>query len=254
MVRGTSAGWGSLEVVGTLTLGVLLLGAFVAWERRAAEPMLALRLFRNRTFVAANASAFLTSSALFGAVFLASQYFQFVLGNSPLGTGLRFLPWTATPMFVAPLAGMMSDRIGVRPILATGLALQALGLGWFASEIGVGADYAPLVLPLIVAGVGVSMAFPTTAAGALGAVPPADIGKASGVQNTLQRFGGVFGVAIATVIFEANGHLGTAQSVNAGIGPALKVAAAMSLLGSFVALGVRARRRAGAPAAEVAVT
>jgi len=242
LVRGNEAGWSSIEVLAALSTGIVLIAGFVVWELQAPEPMLPLRLFRSPTFVAANATAFLMIAALLSAAFLASQYFQFVLRNSPLETGLRFLPWTATPILVAPAAGALSDRIGRRPVMVVGMLLQGVGLGWFAWLGTTGVDYAQLVTPLIVGGIGISMAIPTTPAAALGAVAPPDMGKASGVNSTLQRFGGVFGIAIATAVFAANGHLGTAASFDAGFRPALAVSAALSILGAMCALAVTARQ------------
>ncbi len=171
-------------------------------------------------------------------MFLASQYFQLVLGYSPLGTGLRFLPWTATPLLVAPAAGALSDRVGRRPVMAAGMLLQGIGLGWFALVATTTVGYGQLVAPFVVAGVGVSMALPTTPAAALGAVAPADMGKASGANNTLQRFGGAFGVAVASAVFSSNGHLGTPASFTAGFRPAFAVAAGLSVLGALCALAV----------------
>ena len=243
LIRANDAGWASLEVVATLGVGVLLLTAFVAWEARAREPMLPLRLFRSPTFSAAGASGFLMMAALIPAAFLISQYLQFVLGDSPLNAGLRFLPMTATPLVVAPLAGALSDRIGQRPVMLAGLLLHAVGLAWFALVTGPGVSYLQLVLPLLVAGIGVSMPFATTATAALSAVAPADMGKASGAANTLRQFGAAFGIAIATAIFAANGHLGSAAAFDAGFRPALAAAAGMSLLGAITALAVSSRRR-----------
>jgi EmrB/QacA subfamily drug resistance transporter len=248
LVRSGAVGWGSVEVLGTLVAGTLLLAAFIAWERRAPEPMLPPRLFTSRTFAAANATGFLMVAAITGAAFLVAQFFQLSLGDSPLTTGLRMLPWTATPVFVAPLAGSLSDRLGPKRIMAAGLVLQAAGLGWFALQATDAAGYATLVVPLIVAGVGVSMAIPTTPTAALSAVAPADLGKASGVNSTLQRFGAAFGVAIITAVFTAQGHIGTAASYDAGFRPALAAAAALSLAGALAALAIPARRRAKATA------
>jgi MFS family permease len=205
--------------------------------------MLPLRLFRSSTFAAAGATAFLMNAALVAAAFLALQYFQFVDGNSPFETGLRFLPWTAMPMVVAPLAGAVSDRIGRRPVLATGMLLQGVGLGWFALLATTSVGYERLIVPLIVAGVGVSMAIPTASTAMISAVLPADIGKAAGVNSTLQRFGAVFGIAVVTAIFAANGHLGSPASFDAGFRPALAVAAGFSVLGAATALAVAGRRR-----------
>jgi MFS family permease len=182
-------------------------------------------------------------ASITAAAFLMSQFFQLGLGYSPFATGLRFLPWTATPLVIAPIAGRLADRIGAMPLMATGLALQAGGLAWIALDITAGATYTELVLPLVIAGVGISMAIPTTPTAALGAVSPAEIGTASGVLNTLQRFGSVFGVAIVAAVFSASGHLGSAAGTVAGVRPALATAAGMSLMGALSALAVRARRR-----------
>jgi MFS family permease len=248
IVRSGAAGWTSAEVLGTLMAGTALMVAFVLWERRAPTPMLPPRLFANPGFAAANAGAFLMVGALMGAAFEVSQYFQFVLGDSPLATGLGLLPWTATPVLVAPAAGKLSDRIGPRPMLLAGMLLQGLGLGWLALAASAGAGYGALVAPLVMAGVGISLAFPAAPAAALGAVAPADTGKASGANSTMQRFGGAFGVAIATAVFTANGHLGTAAAFTGGFRPALATVAALSALGAAVSLGVRARRSAPASA------
>jgi EmrB/QacA subfamily drug resistance transporter len=251
LARADEAGWGSPATLGGLGLGVLLIAAFIGWERRAEAPMLPPRLFRSRSFTAANVTVFLMPAALLGAVFLIAQYMQLVLGYAPLATGLRLLPWTATPLVVAPLAGMLSDRIGPRPVMATGLLLQAVGLSWFALLASTHVRYWHLVVPLIVAGVGVSMALPTTPAAVLGAVAPADLGKASGVSNTVQRFGGAFGIALAATVFSANGRLGDPAGFVAGFRPALGVAAGLSVLGAASALAV-GRRPAPAPAPQPA--
>jgi EmrB/QacA subfamily drug resistance transporter len=236
--------WGIVSsAAGPLVAGGALLCGFVAWERRCAAPMIPLRLFASRTFAAANATAFLMIATIMAAAFMIAQYFQLVLADSPFETGLRLLPWTATPMVVAPLAGALSDRIGPRPLMATGMLLQAAGLAWFVAEASATTAYAALVVPLVVAGVGISMVMPATPAAALGAVAPAEIGKASGTNTTLQRFGGVFGVALATAVFSAHGHLGDPAGFVAGFRPALAGAAALSLLGAATAAAVAGRRR-----------
>ena len=244
LVRANEVGWASTEIITSLSGGALLIGGFLAWERRAPEPMLPLRLFRSRAFAAANATGFLMFGSIFSAAFLMSQYFQFTLGYSPLATGLRFLPWTATPMVVAPLAGAVSDRIGPRPLMAGGLFLQALGLGWIALHATTDAGYGQFILPLVGGGVGISMAIPTTPTAALNAVAPHDLGRASGTQNTLVRFGSVFAVAIASAVFAGNGHLGSPTSFLEGFRPALAVVAGFSLLGAISALAVGGGPRA----------
>jgi EmrB/QacA subfamily drug resistance transporter len=242
LVRATSLGWGSAQVVVALCLGALLIAGFIVWESLVPVPMLPLRLLRIRAFTAANATGFMSMAAITSAAFLMSQFFQLGLGYSPLATGLRFLPWTATPLLVAPVAGRLADRLGARPLMAAGMAMQAAGLGWVALDITSGASYGELVLPLVIAGVGISMVIPTTPTATLGAVPPADMGTASGVQNTLQRFGAVFGVAIVTAVFSASGHLGSAAGVISGVRPGLAASAGLSLAGAVAALAVGRRR------------
>jgi EmrB/QacA subfamily drug resistance transporter len=241
LVRTADTGWGSAQVITALSVGTLLIAGFMWWEARVPVPMLPLRLLRVRAFTAANATGFMSMAAITSAAFLMSQFFQLGLGYSPLATGLRFLPWTATPLLVAPVAGRLGDRIGSMPLMSAGLAMQAAGLGWTALEVTSGARYPSLVLPLVIAGVGISLTIPTTPTAALGAVPPADMGTASGVQSTLQRFGAVFGVAIVSAIFSASGHLGSAASVISGIRPALAASAGLSLLGALTALAVGRR-------------
>ncbi len=133
LVRGNSVGWGSFEILGSITLGLAFLAAFVLWELRTEAPMLPMRFFRNRTFAATNVASLFMFFGMFGSIFLLAQFLQTVQGYSPLDAGIRTLPWTAMPIFIAPLAGALSDRIGGRPLMATGLGLQAIGLAWLAS-------------------------------------------------------------------------------------------------------------------------
>jgi EmrB/QacA subfamily drug resistance transporter len=248
LVRANDVGWGSPQTVATLSLGILLIAGFVAWERRASEPMLPLRLFGSVGFSAANLTGALMSAALTAAAFLVAQYFQGVLGLSPLDAGLRLLPWTATPLLVAPLAGALSDRIGQRPLMVLGMFLQGAGFVWIAMVASTAVGYDRLILPLVIAGVGVSMVVATAPTAALNAVSPPDMGKASGANGTLQRLGGALGIAVTTAVFAAHGHVGTPASFTAGFRPALAVAAGLSLLGATSALAVgHQRRRAADP-------
>ena len=244
LIRAGEVGWNNPAAIEALVAGVVLLAGFLAWESRAGEPMIPLRLFRSRTFSAANATGFLMAGAIFSAAFMVAQYLQFALGYSPLNTGLRMLPWTATSLVVAPLAGVLADRVGARPVLAAGMLLQGVGLAWFATIATIGVGYGSLVLPLIVAGVGISMALPIAPTAVLSAVAPHDVGKGSGVNSTTQRFGSAFAIALAAAVFAANGHLGTAASFTAGFRPALTVIAGLSALGAVTALAIGPRRLA----------
>ena len=236
LVRGNSAGWGSAETVGSIAAGVLALIAFVVHERRTRTPMLPPALFERRAFAAGNAAGFLMTAALFSAVFFFAQFLQAVLGHDPLGAGLRLLPWTATLFFVAPVAGALVDRHGERPFLVTGLTLQAAGFAYIALA---DPEYLQMVPALMVAGAGISMALPATINAVVGAVAPADIGKASGVISTLRELGGVFGIAITVAVFAgAGGYASFAD----GFGRAMVVAAALSLAGALTGLALPSRR------------
>jgi EmrB/QacA subfamily drug resistance transporter len=242
LVRAGDLGWHSPQILAVLGLGLALLIAFVAWEHRAAEPMLPLRLFRSATFDAAIATGFLMMGAQFAAAFLITQYLQLGLGDTPLAAGLAFLPMTATPLVVAPLAGLLADRIGPRPLMVAGMSLQSLGLAWFAVTAAAGSGYTHLILPLLVAGIGVSLPFATVGSTVVSAVAPVDIGKASGANSTVLTFGGAFGIAVVTAVFAANGHPATPAGFVDGFHPALAVAAGLAALGALSALAVGSRR------------
>ena len=239
LVAGGQDGWGSAQSLTGLTAGTVLLGGFIAWETRAREPMIPLGLFRRITFSAAVTAAFLTTAAIYSAAFLTSQFFQFALGDTPLGTGLRFLPWTATPLLVAPAAGAISDKTSPRALVVPGLLLQAAGFAWIVALAASSAGYAGYVLPFVIAGTGISMALPCVTAGALNAAPPALLGKGAGTLNTMQQFGAVFGIAVVTAVFNAHGSLAGPAAVTSGYGPALAVSAAISVLGAITAIAMR---------------
>ena len=249
LVQAGQAGWGSAQTIAGLAVGAAIIAAFLAWERRAAHPMIPLGLFRSGNFSAAVATQFLMAAAIYSAAFLTSQFFQFALGDSPLGTGLRFLPWTATPMIVAPIAGVMFDKIGARPLIVPGLVMQAVGFGWIVYLAAHSAGYASYIAPFLIAGVGISMALPSVSAAGLNAVGPQSLGKAAGVMNTMQQFGAVFGIAVATTVFNAHGSLASAAAITGGYRPALAVSAGLSVLGAAAALGLRRTLRAAGQAA-----
>ncbi|HLH66463.1 MAG TPA: DHA2 family efflux MFS transporter permease subunit [Solirubrobacteraceae bacterium] len=248
LVRANDVGWTSAEILGSLVGGALLLGAFFAWERRASAPLVPLGMLRVPAFVAGNATAFLMSGAIFGGAFMVTEYFQFTLGYSPLATGVRLLPFTMTPIFIAPLAGALSDRLGRRPLIVTGLALQAIGFAWVALIGTPGASLLELLLALFVAGAGTSMALPTVPTAVLSSVPAAEMGKASGINNMMQRFGGVFAVAIESAVLTSYAHAGTAANVAVtdGFRPAVVVSAVLALLGALSAIALSKRSETAA--------
>jgi EmrB/QacA subfamily drug resistance transporter len=250
LVRGNQAGWGSPEVIGALAVGGLLFAAFVAWELRAREPMLPMHFFRSRSFSAGNAAIFFTLASLFAAVFFYAQLLQTVLGYGPLDAGLRLLPWTATFITVAPIAGALADRIGERPLMVGGLSLQATGMAWLALIAEPGMAYSQMLAPFIVAGVGVSMAIPAAQNSVVGSIAMEAIGKAAGANSMMRELGGVFGIAVAVAVFAGAGGYGSAQAFSDGFGPAIGVAAGLALAGAIAGMALPGRRAviAAAPA------
>jgi nitrate/nitrite transporter NarK len=244
LVRGNEVGWGSPEIVGALLGGAALVAAFVAWELRAKAPMLPMRFFRNRTFAQANLASLLMFFGMFGSIFLLAQFFQTVQGYSPFEAGLRILPWTAMPIFIAPIAGALSDRIPGPRIMGVGLALQAIGLGWIAAVSTPTVPYAELVGPFFLSGIGMALFFAPVANVVLGSVKPSEEGQASGANNAIRELGGVFGVAVLASIFSSYGGYGTGASFVAGLTPAVWVGAAVVGVGALAALTIPVRRKA----------
>jgi MFS family permease len=153
-------------------------------------------------------------------------------------------PWTGTLFVVAPIAGALADRIGERPLLVGGLALQAIGMAWIALIAEPGLAYGELIAPLIVAGVGASMAIPPAASSVVGAVAQEEVGKAAGANSMLRELGGVFGIAILVAVFAGAGSYASAEAFSDGFAPAIAVSAALSLAGAIAAIGVPGRHRA----------
>ena len=180
---------------------------------------------------------------MFGSIFLLTQFFQTVQGYSPLGSGLRILPWTLAPMFVAPFAGALSDRIDPKRILGTGLTLQAVALGWIAFVSTPTTPYASLIVPFVLAGVGMALFFSPMANLVLSAVGREQEGQASGANNAIRELGGVFGVAVLASVFSHVGGYGTTQSFVDGMVPAVWVGAALVGVGALTALTLPLRRR-----------
>ncbi|MBV8479311.1 MAG: DHA2 family efflux MFS transporter permease subunit [Actinobacteria bacterium] len=247
LVRGNAHGWTSTGIVLPIVAGVALVAAFVAWELRAPSPMLPMTFFRNRTFALTNVASLLMFFGMFGSIFLLAQFFQTVQHVSPLGSGLRILPWTAMPIFVAPIAGALSDRIGGNRIMTVGLGLQAAGLAWIAAVQSPTVSYAALVVPFILSGTGMALFFAPVANVVLSSVRPDQEGKASGANNAIRELGGVFGVAVLASVFAHEGGYRTAQTFTHGTSVAVWVGAGVVALAA-VAAGLIRHKPAGARA------
>jgi EmrB/QacA subfamily drug resistance transporter len=252
--RGNDHGWTSATVLPPIVIGALLVAAFVAWEVRAPEPMLPLHLFRSRGFTMANTASLLMFFGMFGSIFLLAQFLQVVQHYSPLEAGLRMLPWTAMPVLVAPVAGALSDRIGGRPLLASGLALQAIGLGWLAMIESPDVAYVDQVPAFIVCGVGMALFFAPVANVVLGSVRRDREGIASGANNAIRELGGVFGIAVLGAVFSAHGGYANGAAFVSGLAPAVWVGGAAVTGPAAAALLLPRSRKAAtaAPAAEPA--
>lgn len=242
VVTGGQDGWGSRANWAGIVGGIAAISLWIWREARARHPMIPLSLFANRTFSSAVGTQFLMSASIYAAAFVTSEFFQLGLGNSPLTAGLKFLPWTATPLVFAPLAGILFDRVGARVLVVPGLLMQAGGFAWIVTLAADQAGYSSYIVPFVIAGIGISLSMPCVAAAGLSAAPHRLLGKAAGTINTLQQFGAVFGVAIATAVFNAHGSLTTPTGVLDGFKPALAVAAGLSLLGALTAIGIRSTK------------
>src|SRR5216684_4285564 len=251
VVRGNDHGWTSLTVLPPLVIGALLVAAFVGWEMRAREPMLPLQLFRSRGFTVTNAASLLMFFGMFGSIFLLAQFLQVVQHYSPLQAGLRTLPWTAMPVFIAPVAGALSDRIGGRALLAAGLGLQAIGLGWLAAVASPTVPYLTLVPAFVVSGVGMSLFFAPVANVVLSSVRRDQEGIASGANNAIRELGGVLGIAVLGAVFSARGGYASGTSFVTGLSAAVWVGGAAVAAAAALALALPRLRRGRAAAIAV---
>jgi EmrB/QacA subfamily drug resistance transporter len=243
VVHASSAGWTAFTVVGPLAIGAVLIAAFVAWELRAESPMLPMSFFRKRAFAATNGVSLAMYFGTFGSVFLLAQYFQVAQHYSALQAGLRILPWTAMPMLIAPIAGALSDRIGGRPLMFTGLALQGGALAWLAAITSPTIAYGRLVPAFVMAGAGMALVFAPAANTVLGSVKASQAGQASGATNAIRELGGVLGVSVLATVFSAHGGFISPQAYVDGLVPAVWVGAAVLFAGALMALLVPGKKK-----------
>lgn len=247
LVNANAEGWTSATVLTALIAGTALIGGFIHHGFHAERPILPMRLFRNRAFFGINIAGLLMFLGMFGSIFLLSQFLQGALGYSPTEAGLRMLPWTGMPMLVAPVAGILADRFGGRPIVVAGLALQAAGLGLFAMVLAPDVSYAAQLPGLIVSGIGMALYFAPAASLVMSSVRPAEQGIASGASNALREVGGALGVAVLATVFSAQGGLGSPRFFTDGTVPAVWIGAGAVALAALVALLIPGRRDAPAP-------
>ncbi len=240
IVRGNDAGWTSTQVLAGLIGGSVLLAAFIAWERRARDPLLPLALFRDRSFSAANGVGVTFSIGIFGAIFILIQFMQVVQGKSPLEAGVATMPWTMAPLIVAPLSGFIAPRVGTRTLIVSGTTLQAIGLAWIAIVMSPTVAYSSFVPAFVLAGVGMGLVFAPSATAVLANMRSEDHAKASGTNATVREIGVALGIAILTAVFTGAGGEFTPTAYTDAAIPAVWTGVAFLLLASFIGLALPA--------------
>jgi MFS family permease len=200
-------------------------------------------------------TALLFSFGMFGSIFFLSQFLQTVQGYSPLSAGIRILPWTAIPMVLAPVVGQLAERWGGKPLVVTGLGLQAVGMAWLATILTPTTAYGDLIAPFVLCGVGMTLFFVPLASVVLGTVPTSLEGVASGTNAAFRELGGVLGIAALGAVFSSRGGYASPQDYVSGLVPAVAVGAAVVGIGALCALALPSRRKLRAPidASEVPV-
>jgi len=257
--NGNSEGWDSAIVMSSLSSGAVLLLLFYFAERRRALPLVRFGLFRNGRYAAFIFSGFWMNAGIFGAIFLLTLFLQQAQGYTALEAGVRTMAWTGCTMIAAPLAGLAVGRFGGRAVLSLGLLLQGLalvGFGILILQAGVDFPFGYQAPLMMLAGAGMGLSFTPLAHGVMTSVPEASSGEASGVSNATRELGGVFGIAITGLIFEAGGPIASPADFGDHIVSALLAGAGMIALGlASVLLFTRAaaKRENAADAAETPV-
>ncbi|MGW2342356.1 MFS transporter [Streptomyces sp. NPDC001661] len=226
LIEGGARGWTSPVILTGFAAAAVLLGAFVAVERRHPAPMLPLGLFRQRLFTVSNSAMVVVGFALMGSTFFFSQFFVYVQGSSILRAGLQTLPATLAMVVVSPFAGRLAAKYGYRSVVTIGLALAGFGL---LALGGVHADtgYANVWWRLAIVGVGFALTMSPLTGAAIQAVDPREGGLASGISSTTRQIGAVLGVAVLGAVVRARQSSGA--SFEAGLNSAFVVAGAVTL-------------------------
>jgi EmrB/QacA subfamily drug resistance transporter len=255
LIEANSYGWASARILGLFGAAVVLIATFVVLEHRQRLPMLDLTLFRTSTYAGANLAMLLVTLAMFGIFFYNSLFLQNILRYSPIQTGAIFLPMTVLIILIAPQAGRLSDRIGSRWLIGTGLSFVTLSLVLFA-QLDRGSDFWNILPGLLTGGFGMALTMTPTTAAAMGSVPTDKAGVGSAVLNAFRQVGGSLGIAIMGAVVGSQIHVGTADPAYAGqfvdgYHLALYVAAAIAFTGALVATATirKVRHVEPAPAA-----
>ncbi|MER5732879.1 DHA2 family efflux MFS transporter permease subunit [Streptomyces sp. NPDC002138] len=240
LIKGHGDGWTSPVVLASLIGGVAVMGVFVVWENKTEHPMVPMRLFKIRAFTAINLAGTLMSVGMFGAIFLMTQFLQSIQGYSAMEAGVRLLAWTAMPMVVAPIGGMVSDKIGGKPVVTLGLAMMTGGMVYWAFILEPDVSYVAQLPSLMICGAGMALFYAPLMNLTMGSVKEEEQGIASGVTAATREVGAALGVALLASIFSANGGYASPQNFVDGLVPAMWVGAigvALATLSMLIAPG-----------------
>jgi EmrB/QacA subfamily drug resistance transporter len=233
IIEAPSKGWTSSPVLAAAAIAAVALVAFAAWERRVDEPLLDVRLFRNARFTAASLTVTVLFFALFGFLFLSTQYLQFVLGYSPSAAGLRMLPYAGAMIVAAPMSSKLVVRLGTKRVVTAGMLTFAAGLA-IAATITTATGYGRLGIAMLFMGAGMGLAGAPATESIMGALPSDRAGIGSAVNDTTRELGGALGVAIVGSIVSS---LYSNQLTLPDNLPAPAAAAARESLGAAVQVG-----------------
>ncbi len=223
MIEGNSFGWTDPRILGLVVVGLALLTVFVWWERRVPDPMMKIELFAERNFWVGNLISLTVAFGMLGIFFPMTLFLQGALGFSPIRAGLTMTPMSLMIMVAAPIAGKLSDRIGARWILITGLTLMTTGVLFIVSRISPETDWQRLLPALLVTGAGMGLTFAPMTAAVMQAVPPRIAGSASGILNTMRNVGQVLGIAVLGSLLQARLGVHAAERLaNAPMDPSVK--------------------------------
>jgi EmrB/QacA subfamily drug resistance transporter len=235
VIEAPSRGWTSAAVLGVGALAAILLAAFVVWQRRVAEPLLDVRLFRDTRFTAASGTIMVLFFALFGFLFLSTQYLQFILGYGPSAAGVRVLPYAGAMIVSAVVSSQLVTRFGTKSVVTAGMVLFSTGLA-IAATVTMSTGYGRFAIALVFMGLGMGLAGAPATESIMSSLPPARANIGSAVNDTTRELGGALGVAIVGSIMSSlyGSRLGDALSDDV---PAPMVAAARESLGAAVQAG-----------------
>jgi EmrB/QacA subfamily drug resistance transporter len=253
--EGNAAGWSSAAIVSALTIGAVAAIAFFVWETKSLDALVPGRLMQSIQFRAGNLVCLLMFMSMMGTLIFMAQYFAITQQTSASGAGWRMMPWTVSLFVVAPIGGILAGRLGERLPAVTGLLLQSAALTWMSFLCSSASSYGAWVPPLMLAGIGIATAMPAVQSAVLGSVAPRDMGKASGIYNTMRQLGWACGAAAAVAVFSGSGSLATAETFGNGYAAVLLLTAALSITGALLSLKLPSAVRANLrPAAAPAVS